>query len=58
MFSKGKTIPIPIKDNRDEAATQFIYYLTICCFGFPAEGGKIGFELALFFRGLVPLKSP
>jgi len=22
VFSRGKTIPIPINDNRDEAATQ------------------------------------
>jgi len=56
MFSQGKTIPILIKDNRDEAATQSIYYLTICCFGFPAEGRQIGFELALFFRSLRSMK--
>jgi len=23
MFSQGKTIPIPINNNRDEAATQY-----------------------------------
>jgi len=48
MFSKGKTIPIPIKDNRDEAATQSIYYLAICRFGFPPEGRKIGFDWLCF----------
>ncbi|HCO93712.1 MAG TPA: hypothetical protein DIU00_07145 [Phycisphaerales bacterium] len=28
MFSQGKAIPIPINDNRDEAATQYNWWKT------------------------------